>query len=101
MKTQRRGHGQKKSLRSFEKRISKDALSLKHRDGKTIKLECVERTQLSPAEVNGPGSESMELEFSAYEKRIIEFLAAPNSFLTLINPGALPLHQGGWFAMVR
>jgi hypothetical protein len=36
------------------------------------------------------------VEISAYQKRRIEFLAAPNSALKLGNASKAPLHNGFW-----
>ena len=87
----------KKQIRDFDKLIGRDSVSLKHLDGKTIKLPCVEKTDLKPDEINGGGSSLAEVEIYDYQKRKIEFLASPNSSLTLGNAGAAPLHSGFWF----
>ena len=84
----------KKQIRDFDKMIGRDSVSLKHLDGKTIKLACVEKTDLKPNEINGNRSSLAEVEIHAYQKRKIEFLASPNSSLTLGNAGAAPLHNG-------
>ena len=84
----------KKQIRDFDKLISKDFVRLKHLDGKTIKLACVEKTNLKPNEINGGGSSLAEVEISAYQNKTIEFLADPDSSLTLDNAGAAPLHNG-------
>jgi len=76
--------------------LDKDAVILKHLDGKRVKLACVEATDSKSKEVNGPGSSSAEVEISVYQKRNIEFLAAPNSSLTLVNAAPDPLHNGFW-----
>ena len=87
----------KKQIRDFDKMIGRDSVSLKHLDGKTIKMACVEKTDLKPDEINGSGSSLAEVEIYYYQKKKIEFLASPNSFLTLGNAGAAPLHSGFWF----
>lgn len=87
---------EKKQIKEFEKLISKDSVTLKHLDGKRVKLQCVDATDAKSLEVNGVGSSSAVVEISAYQKRRVEFLAAPNSSLTLnADPG--PLHNGFWF----
>jgi hypothetical protein len=84
----------KKQIKDFEKEIGKDSVILKHLDGKRVKLACVDATNSNSKEVNGPGSSSAEVEISAYQKRNIEFLAAPNSSLTLVDAAPAPLHNG-------
>lgn len=87
---------EKKQIKDFEKRIGRDSVTLKHLDGKRVKLECVAATDGKSNEVNGTGSSSVEVDISAYQKRKIVFLAAPNSLLTLGNAGPAPLHNGFW-----
>ena len=87
----------KKQIRDFDKLIGRDSVTLKHLDGKTIKLACVEKTDLNPNEVNGNGSSLAEVEIYYYQKKKIEFLASPNSSLILGNAGEAPLHSGFWF----
>lgn len=87
---------EKKTAKDFDKMLGKDSVSLKHLDGKTIKLECVEKTELKPEEINAGGSSLVEVDIGAYQDRKIELIAAPNSFLTLGNAGAAPLHAGFW-----
>ena len=87
----------KKQIRDFDKMVGRDLVSLKHLDGKTIKLPCVEKTALKPDDINGGGSSLAEVEISAYQKRKVEFIASPNSSLTLGNAGVVPLHSGFWF----
>ena len=87
----------KKQIRDFDKLIGRDSVSLKHLDGKTIRLACAEQTDLKANEVNGNGSSLAEIEINAYQKRKIEFLASPNSSLIIGNTGTAPLHSGFWF----
>jgi hypothetical protein len=87
----------KKKVRDFDKLIGKDSVKLKHLDGKTIKLECVEKPELKPAEINAEGSSSAEVELHAYDDRKIELIAASNSSLVIGNAGANPLHHDLWF----
>jgi hypothetical protein len=87
---------EKKQIKEFEKQIGKDSVTLKHLNGKSVKLQCADALGAKSVEVNGAGSSSAEVEISAYQKRRVEFLAAPNSSLTL-NAGPGPLHNGFWF----
>jgi hypothetical protein len=87
----------KKQVKDFEKEIGKDSVVLKHLDGTRVKLGCVEATDSRSKEVNGPGSSSAEVDISSYQKRKIEFLAAPNSSLSLFNAAPAPLHNGFLF----
>jgi hypothetical protein len=83
-----------KQIKEFEKRIGKDSVTLKRLDGTRVKLGCVDKTNPNSKEVNGTGSSSAEVEIGAYQNRKIEFLAAPNSSLTLAYTAPLPLHNG-------
>jgi hypothetical protein len=85
---------EKKQIKEFEKRIGKDSVILKHLDGARGKHGCVDKTNPNSKEVNGTGSSSAEVEIGAYQNRKIEFLAAPNSSLTLGYTAPLPLHNG-------
>jgi hypothetical protein len=84
----------KKQIKEFEKRIGRDSVTLKRLDGKRVKLGCVDKTDPKTKDVNGTGSSSAEVEIGAYQNRKIEFLAAPNSSLTLAYTAPLPLHNG-------
>ncbi len=84
----------KKQIKEFEKRIGRDSVTLKRLDGKRVKLGCVDKTDPKTKDVNGTGSSSAEVEISDYQNRKIEFLAAPNSSLTLGYTAPLPLHNG-------
>jgi hypothetical protein len=59
-----------------------------------VKLACVDKTDPKFKEVNGTGISSAEVEISDYQNRKIEFLAAPNSSLTLAYTAPVPLHNG-------
>jgi hypothetical protein len=83
-----------KQIKEFEKRIGEDSVTLKRLDGKRVKLGCADKTDPNSKEVNGTGSSSAEVEIGAYQNRKIEFLAAPNSSLTLGYTAPLPLHNG-------
>ncbi len=83
-----------KQIKEFEKRIGRDSVTLKRLDGKRVKLGCADKTDPNSKEVNGTGSSSAEVEIGAYQNRKIEFLAAPNSSLTLGYTAPLPLHNG-------
>jgi hypothetical protein len=84
----------KKQIKEFEKRIGRDSVTLKRLDGKRVKLGCVDKTDPKTKDVNGTGSSSAEVEISDYQNRKIEFLAAPNSSLTLAYTAPVPLHNG-------
>lgn len=86
----------KKQIREFERRIGKDSITLNHLDGKKVKINCVVVTDAKSNEVNGAGSSLAEVEIGAYQKKRIEFLAAPNSMLKLGNAAPAPLHNGFW-----
>jgi len=83
-----------KQIKEFEKRIGRDSVTLKRLDGKRVKLGCADKTDPNSKEVNGTGSSSAEVEIGAYQNRKIEFLAAPNSSLTLGYSAPLSLHNG-------
>jgi hypothetical protein len=83
-----------KQIKEFEKLIGEDSVTLKHLDGKRVKLGCADKTDPNSKEVNGTGSSSAEVEIGTYQNRKIEFLAAPNSSLTLGYTAPLPLHNG-------
>jgi hypothetical protein len=84
----------KKQIKEFEKQIGRDSVTLKRLDEKRVKLGCADKTDPKSKEVNGTGSSSAEVEIGAYQNRKIEFLAAPNSSLTLAYTAPLPLHNG-------
>jgi hypothetical protein len=67
----------RKRVKEFERQISKDSVTLKHLDGKSVKLDCIGVTDPKSSEVNGVGSSSAEVRMSAYQGRKVEFLAAP------------------------
>jgi hypothetical protein len=83
-----------KQIKEFKKQIGGDSVTLKHLDGTRVKLGCIDKTDPNSKEVNGTGSSSAEVEIGAYQNRKIEFLAAPNSSLTLAYTAPLPLHNG-------
>ncbi len=85
---------EKKQAKDFDKMLGKDSVSLKHLDGKTVKLACAEKRELKPAEIAAARSSLVEVDIAAYQDRKIEFIAAPNSSLTLGNAGATSLHGG-------
>ena len=84
----------KKQIKEFEKRIGEDSVTLKRLDGKRVKLGGADKTDPNSKEVNGTGSSSAEVEIGAFQNRKIEFLAAPNSSLTLAYTAPVPLHNG-------
>lgn len=86
----------KKQTKDFDRLIAKDSVTLKHLDGKQVKLGCIENLDPKAKEVNGSGSSSAVVDISCYQKHKIEFLAAPNSALTLAMPGAAAIHSGFW-----
>jgi hypothetical protein len=83
-----------KQIKEFEKWIGKDSVTLKRLDGTRVKLGCADKTDPNSKEVNGTGSSSAEVEIGAFQNRKIEFLAAPNSSLTLAYTAPVPLHNG-------
>jgi hypothetical protein len=87
----------KKQIKDFDKLIGKDSVTLKHLDGKRVKLECVEKPDLDPAAINGGGISVAEIDFHAYQKRRIGLVAAPNSSVIIGNAGVKPLHENLWF----
>ncbi len=87
----------KKQARDFDKLIGKDLVRLKHLDGKTLKLGCVEKPVLTSAEINAGGSSLAGVELHAYQDRKIELIAASNSSLIIGNAGVGPLHADLWF----
>lgn len=84
----------KKQIKDFDKMLGKDVVSLKHLDGKTVKLACADKRELKPEEINAARSSLIEVEIGAFQGRKIEFIAAPNSSLTLGNAGVASLHGG-------
>lgn len=87
----------KKQTKDFDKVLRKDSVSLKHLDGKTVKLACVEKPELKPDEINAAGSSQVEVDIAAYQNRKIALQAATNSSLSLVNASPAPLHSGFCF----
>jgi hypothetical protein len=87
---------EKGDAKAFEKRIAKDTITLKHLDGKRIKLKCEEKFDPKSKEANGISS--AEVEIDHYQSKKFELLAAPNSSLVLGNAGqTASLYDGFWF----
>ena len=87
----------KKQLKEFERRIGKDAVSLKALNGGRVKLSCVTPVDTKSKEVSGSGIISAEVDINAYQNRKIELQAATNSSLSLLNASPAPLQSGFWF----
>ena len=85
----------KTQIKEFEKRIAKDAITLKYVDGKRAKLRSLDK-ESNAKEINGSGIVSAELEISVYQSRTIEFIAAPNSSMMIANAATAPLNRGFW-----
>lgn len=80
--------------KAFEKKLSKDGVSLVRLDGKKLKFDGGEEVDAKSDEVNGSGIQEAQISFSPYMGNDFVFKASPNSSLRLWNQGPGPLHQG-------
>jgi hypothetical protein len=86
--------GDKREMEKFEEKISKDRVQLAWVGGKRVKLPNDKPVDTGSKEVNGPGIDSAEIEFSSYQGKKIELDASENSMMTLSNSKIEPLHAG-------
>lgn len=84
----------KKEVKEFEEKISKDRVQLTWVGGKRIKLPNDKPVDTGSKEINGSGIDSAEIEFSSYQGKKIELDASENSMMTLSNSKIEPLHAG-------
>ncbi|MEO7097906.1 MAG: hypothetical protein ABI162_00995 [Luteolibacter sp.] len=84
----------KKEMKAFEQKTEKDRLQLKWTDGKSRRQSLSDSIDAASKEINGPGIATFNLEFSTYQKKKFDFVASPNSSMTLSNSGVQPLHDG-------
>ena len=86
--------GDKKAVEAFEERIKNDRLQLTWTDGKRGKPRTDKAVDAASKEVSGPGISALQLEFSSFQERRIELVAAANSSIALLNPRTAPLQEG-------
>lgn len=84
----------KKEMKAFEQKTEKDRLQLKWTDGKGRKQSLSDSVDASSKEINGPGISLLNLELSCYQEKKFDFIASPNSSMTLSNSTPQPLHDG-------
>ena len=84
----------KKEIKEFEEKISKDRVQLTWVGGKRVKLPNDKPVDTGSKEINGPGIDSAMIEFSTYQGKTIELDASENSMMTLTNSSIEPLHAG-------
>lgn len=75
--------GSEKVAKAFEEKTEDDRLLLKWTDGKRVKPALDKSVDAGSKEINGPGISSVEVEFSSYYGRKLEFTASENSAITL------------------
>jgi hypothetical protein len=86
--------GSKKEMDKFEEKISKDRVQLTLVGGKRVKLPNDKPVDTGSKEINGPGIDLAEIEFSSYKGKKMELDASGNSMMTLTNSKIEPLHGG-------
>lgn len=89
-----------KKNKAFEKKASKDRLDLVWTDGKKVKFDGFEKVDAKSDEVNGPGIQEIDVDFSPYEGNEFVFKASPNSSMRLWNNKSDSLYKGfsiNWF----
>jgi hypothetical protein len=84
----------KKEELAFQKKVSSDHITIKGVDGKSKKVSFDKKVDASSAEISGTGIAAVEMEASVYARKKFQFVASPNSALTLKNELAGPLHSG-------
>jgi len=88
----------KKDESALQKKIAGDHVTLKGIDGKHRKEPFDKRVDASSPEISGAGLISADVETAAYvtkgPSKKFQFVAGPNSMLTLKNEQGGPLHEG-------
>ena len=88
----------KKDEAALQKKIAGDHITLKGLDGKRHKEPFDKRVDASSPEISGSGLISADVETAAYvskgPSKKFQFVAGPNSMLTLKNEQGGPLHEG-------
>lgn len=84
----------KKEEAAHEKKLAGDRITVKGIDGKRRKETLGKRVDSSSADLTGTGLVSVEIETAAYLSKKCQFVASPNSMLTLKNESGGPLSDG-------
>ena len=80
--------------KEFQKKIKGDRISLVWTDKKAHKLALNQEIDASSPVVNGPGIAGVEIDIISYAGKKLNFVAAPNSAITMKNAQAQPLRKG-------
>ena len=83
-----------KKNKAFEKRVSKDRVTVERTDGKRIKLAADEKNALETGESHEPGIRKAHVDFDAHDGAAFEFSASGASLLKLIGTEGSPLYEG-------
>lgn len=86
----------KRELKTFETKIKDDRLQLTWTGGKRLRQSTSEPVDLEVKDLNGPGIESLQLEFSSWQEQRMQLTASQVSAMRLSNSksGPRPLHEG-------
>ncbi len=86
--------GDKDKEKALKDKMRNDRLQLTWSDGKRVKPPTDKDVDAGSKEINGPGIVAIQVEFSTYDEKRLEFTASENSLLTLLGGPAAPLHEG-------
>ncbi|MCX6876211.1 MAG: hypothetical protein NTW21_20755 [Verrucomicrobia bacterium] len=83
-----------KAAKAFGKVLKDDRLAILRTDGKRMNLTGADKLAPEPKQINGPGLAELKVEVSAYQGKVIEFSATPNSRMELSSRLEQPVHDG-------
>jgi len=84
----------KREVKAFEALLKNDRISFVWSDGKRVNLTGLGKIAADSAAINGPGITELKVALSAYQGRIFEFGATPNSHIELWNRLEQAVHTG-------
>ncbi len=84
----------KREVKAFEALLKNDRVSLVWSDGKRVNLTGLGKIAPDSAAINGPGITELKVVLSAYQGKVFEFGATPNSRIDLWNRLEQAVHAG-------
>jgi hypothetical protein len=73
----------KKTMREFERKLKDDRFSILWTDGKRLKPSGDDKVDAGSKKINGPGIAELKVDVGAYQGKVFEFIATPNSRMEL------------------
>ncbi len=88
----------RRELKTFENKVKDDRLQLIWTGGKRLRQSTSEPVDLATTDLNGPGIESLQLEFSSWKEQRMQLTATTGSTMRVSSSkaGARPLNEGFW-----